>query len=99
MSEPRIVPCDHCGSEGRLYSGHANDPDPRDDGPCPACEGTGGEIIETDPVTLDDMCCSDCGALINPLRYPCHEKTCPQHPDNYEPPDPPGWEGGFAENH
>lgn len=20
-------------------------------------------------------------------------------PDNYEPPDPPGWEGGFAENH
>lgn len=19
--------------------------------------------------------------------------------DNYEPPDPPGWEGGFAENH
>lgn len=22
-----------------------------------------------------------------------HEKS------NYEPPDPPGWEGGFAENH
>lgn len=19
--------------------------------------------------------------------------------DNYEPPDPPGWEGGFADNH
>jgi hypothetical protein len=21
------------------------------------------------------------------------------HADNYEPPDPPGWEGGFADNH
>ena len=21
------------------------------------------------------------------------------HDDNYEPPDPPGWEGGFADNH
>lgn len=53
----RIVPCEHCGSEGRLYSGHANDPNPRDDGPCPVCEGTGGEIIEAEPITLEDLEC------------------------------------------
>lgn len=62
-SEARIMPCERCGSEGRLYSGRANDPNPHDDGPCPVCEGTGGEIIETEPVTLDDLCCSDGVAL------------------------------------
>lgn len=60
MSDPRIVPCTRCGSEGRLYSGPANDPNPRDEGPCPVCEGTGGEIIETEPVTLDDLCADGC---------------------------------------
>lgn len=55
MTDPRIVPCEYCGSEGRIYVGHGNDPHPRDDGPCPACEGTGSEIIETEPVALDDL--------------------------------------------
>lgn len=26
-------------------------------------------------------------------------KMVAEYLDNYEPPDPPGWEGGFAENH
>lgn len=60
MENPRIIPCTRCGSEGRLYSGHPNDPNPVDDGECPACEGTGGEVIETEPVTLDDLCKDGC---------------------------------------
>lgn len=60
MSDERIIPCQACGSEGRRYSGHPNDPDPVDNGPCEVCEGTGGEIIETQPVTLDDICADGC---------------------------------------
>lgn len=51
----RILPCEHCQGEGRLYSGHPNDPNPRDDGECPVCEGTGGEWIRVNPITLDDL--------------------------------------------
>jgi hypothetical protein len=56
--DPRIVPCEHCGSEGRIYEGYGNDPHPRDCGPCLVCEGTGGEIIETEPITLEDLALS-----------------------------------------
>jgi hypothetical protein len=35
--------CRRCGSEGRLYSGHPNDPHPVDAGECPDCGGTGFE--------------------------------------------------------
>lgn len=55
MSDPRVWPCQWCGSEGRIYSGHPNDPNPRDEGPCEACEGTGGEIIETEPIEMEDL--------------------------------------------
>lgn len=54
----RIVSCDACGSEGRILqsaSGHANDPYDRDCGPCPCCKGTGSEIIEVEPITLEDL--------------------------------------------
>jgi hypothetical protein len=47
----RIVPCEHCGTEGRIYSGQYEDE--RDCGPCPVCEGTGGEIIKTEPAALE----------------------------------------------
>jgi hypothetical protein len=32
---------------------------------------------------------------------PCEECDCTQFEadPNWEPPDPPGWEGGFADNH
>lgn len=76
MSNLRIIPCECCQTEGRIYRGQYEDE--RDYGQCPVCEGTGGEVIETEPVTLDDMCCSDCGARINPMLYPCLEQTCPQ---------------------
>ena len=74
----RIVPCETCGTEGRIYRGHPNDPNPRDDGPCPACEETGGEIIEVQPIELEDLDhCRDCGQKL-PLLYPCNEQYCPQ---------------------
>lgn len=53
MPDFRIVPCTRCGSEGRLYCGQYEDE--RDCGPCPVCEGTGGEIIEVDPIDLEDL--------------------------------------------
>lgn len=56
FSNPRIVLCEACGSEGRvLRAEYSTDPNPRDCGPCPYCEGTGGEIIETQPIELDDL--------------------------------------------
>jgi hypothetical protein len=55
MTETRFVLCEWCGSEGRLYSGHGNDPHPHDDGPCPACKGTGLEEVAVEPITLEDL--------------------------------------------
>lgn len=62
MCNERIIKCERCGGEGRIYT-REDWFDPQagwvsgehDDGPCPACEGTGGEIIETQPVGLDDL--------------------------------------------
>lgn len=53
LENPRIVPCDHCGTEGRIYSGMYEDE--RDCGECPVCKGTGGEIIDAEPITLEDL--------------------------------------------
>lgn len=64
MNENRI-PCERCQSEGRIYRGHPNDPNPRDEGPCPVCEGTGGELVETQPVTMEDLYCD--------MGVGCHE--------------------------
>lgn len=50
---PRLVCCEACGSEGRIYVGQFDDE--RDAGECPYCEGTGGELIATRPVTIDDI--------------------------------------------
>lgn len=58
MNDPRIVPCQCCGSEGRIYDKYYTWQDgwiDRDIGPCEACEGTGGEIIETEPITMEDL--------------------------------------------
>lgn len=74
MTDPRIVPCDHCQTEGRIYSGQYEDE--RDCGPCPVCEGTGGEIIETEPITLDDLACPSCAVSL-PLLFPCNAQECP----------------------
>jgi hypothetical protein len=53
----RIIRCEFCQSEGRIYRGMYEDE--RDCGPCPACEGTGGEIIETLSITLEDLTSDD----------------------------------------
>ena len=47
--------CEACGSEGRILVADGVDrmgaPQERDCGQCPYCEGTGGELIATQPVT------------------------------------------------
>lgn len=50
--EVRMVLCEACGGEGRIYSGHPNNPHPREIGPCPTCEGTGLQIVEVFPISL-----------------------------------------------
>lgn len=57
-----IVECSGCGGEGRIYQRetyfcrhtgyHEGDVDV---GPCEPCEGTGGEIIATQPIELGDL--------------------------------------------
>lgn len=49
---PVLMPCDCCGSEGRIYRGQYENE--RDCGECPVCEGTGGALIPSEPVEPDD---------------------------------------------
>ena len=51
----RIVACEACGIEGRRYYSVAGEWDLVDGGPCPYCEGTGGEIITTQPIEMADL--------------------------------------------
>lgn len=62
MSDLRIIPCEACGTEGRIIryavyhsSAHVGAPDEVDHGECPDCEGTGGAIIETRPIEMEDL--------------------------------------------
>ncbi|MGY3609892.1 MULTISPECIES: hypothetical protein [unclassified Bradyrhizobium] len=59
MSNARVVLCEACGSEGRLFTlTHISREDGQWDGhsePCPWCEGTGGEVIETQPIDMEDL--------------------------------------------
>jgi hypothetical protein len=49
----RIVGCEYCSTEGKLYCGEFDEE--RCIGDCPICEGTGGEIIETQPIDMEDL--------------------------------------------
>jgi hypothetical protein len=50
----RIVPCEACGTEGRVYHGNGDKPwDYVEE--CPYCDGTGGEIITTQPIEMADL--------------------------------------------
>lgn len=51
---PTLQPCETCQSEGRILRSKGG-PDDIDCGECPVCEGTGGEIIETEPVTEEEI--------------------------------------------
>jgi hypothetical protein len=60
MCDLIIIRCRSCGSEGRIYrqgiaSRWALEPVEIDEGQCPDCDGTGGEMIEGEPITLDDL--------------------------------------------
>ena len=52
MCSERIVFCEACSSEGRIYHGNPDDGWSED---CPYCDGTGGEIIITEPIDQDDL--------------------------------------------
>ena len=54
MSTPGLVVCGGCDGEGRIFHGHCDDPDAYSE-PCPYCAGTGAELIECEPRTLEDM--------------------------------------------
>lgn len=73
---PVLMPCECCGSEGRIYRGQYEDE--RDCGECPVCDGTGSALIESEPASLEDIACPHCGASINPMLFPCFEQGCPQ---------------------
>lgn len=51
----RVVLCEACGSEGRVYRGRFDDE--WDCGPCECCEGTGGEVIRVWPIEMEDLAC------------------------------------------
>jgi hypothetical protein len=58
MKDPRVVECPCCGGEGRMfeqYTDWQHGPGEIDVGRCEECEGTGGVVIETKMVTLEDL--------------------------------------------
>ena len=59
----------------------------KDDDTCPRCGQTEGHSDDCD---FCPECGEDCSA-----QGLGHSRNC----SNWEPPDPPGWEGGFARNH
>lgn len=60
MTEPRLIACRACDGQGRweVYTGGW---DQQDGSPlgyeetCEVCGGSGGEEIEPDPITMDDL--------------------------------------------
>lgn len=53
-AEYRVIPCEACGSEGRVLTSDGG-PYDKDHGPCPYCDGTGSELIEVQPITIEDL--------------------------------------------
>lgn len=52
----RIVLCEACGSEGRIYFDVSDRDGPMEASePCPWCDGTGGELVEVLPITMEDL--------------------------------------------
>jgi hypothetical protein len=58
-SDDRVVPCEACGTEGQIitWSGSIDRyGNPMEDAhSCPHCDGTGGEIIKTQPIEMEDL--------------------------------------------
>jgi hypothetical protein len=62
MNDERIVLCETCQSEGRIYrescirhAGAYGAPEEVDEGQCEVCEGTGGEIVITHLIEEEDF--------------------------------------------
>lgn len=55
MIDYRVVLCEACGSEGCVYHAYGNDPEADWIEPCSYCEGTGGELIEVEPIEEEDL--------------------------------------------
>jgi DnaJ-class molecular chaperone len=59
MSDPRIVPCSDCGTEGVLRwdscqrDEYGNVMEHTEE--CSSCDGTGGAIIEAEPIDMNDL--------------------------------------------
>lgn len=56
-TDHRIIGCEYCGTEGRIYRSRygGNDPDTIDLGPCPVCEGKCSVVIEVEPIEMEDL--------------------------------------------
>lgn len=54
MTSPILVLCECCQSEGRIYRSNGG-PNETDCGECPVCEGTGEVLVDSEPVTLEDL--------------------------------------------
>lgn len=54
MTAPTLQLCECCQSEGRIYRSNGG-PDEIDCGECPICEGTGMALVETEPVTEEEI--------------------------------------------
>lgn len=59
------------------------------------CADLAEAFLEDEPHLWNDRRVEELAILIQKTieGYIAHENS------NYEPPDPPGWEGGFADNH
>lgn len=55
----RVIPCAACGTEGRIisWSGRVDQyGNPmEDEHECLNCDGTGGEIVKTQPIVMEDL--------------------------------------------
>lgn len=53
----RIIPCETCCGEGRIWKSRygGNDPDVWDAGPCPECDGACVIEAQVEPRTLEDL--------------------------------------------
>lgn len=51
----RLMPCSMCGTEGVLIYARGNNPDHEREEECPVCEGCRCELVEIEPIEIDDL--------------------------------------------
>jgi len=54
-TDVRLVLCEGCQSEGRIYRQHWNGIDDIDCGECSDCGGSGMQIVEVLPIEMEDL--------------------------------------------